>query len=165
VLSLPEVGPAPDDDRVQLILQPLSRVAVSYRNGLWNKADAAILPLTLATLERTVFERQGPIYGWKFFNTSVEEDFAPWSHRLSLDVEFEGRRGQAENTLNLSQDNDPYLEIRIWFGELRIFDPNRNEMSLESFIAGGRRWWDGLYSGDERTRGAGIVLLKSDREE
>ncbi len=63
-------------------------------------------------------------------------------------------------SLDLSHDLDPYLQVRLWFEEFRLFTPVREEIALQKFIADGKRWWDALYSGDERTSGFGIVPLK-----
>jgi hypothetical protein len=158
VLTLPEQGPAPDDCRVQLILQPVSRIAASRRDGMWNDEKAMVLPLSVEQLESAVVDVQAPVYGWSFFNIPDREGFAPWAHRLSLDIKPVSER--TENTLNLQQDINPFLKLRIWFGELRIFGPDRREVPLQAFIEGGRRWWDGLYAEDPRTQGAGIVPLK-----
>jgi hypothetical protein len=156
VLTLPAAeGPAPEDSRVQLILQPLSRLCASYRNGYWNDEAAEVLPLTPQQLQELIVTVQDPVYGWDFFNSSDEDDFLPWADRLSLDI----RPSPAEplNTINLFQDRNPVLDVRIWFGQLRIFGPDRKEIDPQSFIDGGRRWWDAMYAGDPRTKGSGIV--------
>lgn len=162
VLSLPVDGPPPEDPRVKLILQPLSRLCASYRSGLWNDDNAEVLPLTIDQLERKVLQRQGSIYGWEFFNIPDEKGFAPWAHRLSIDT-ISGAQ-QPLNSINLFQDENPFLEVRIWFGELRIFGPNRKEISLQDFIDGGQRWWDGMYTKDPRTNGAGIFPIDPKKE-
>ena len=64
VLSLPEGnGPAPEDGRVQLILQDLRRVAASFRDGNWNDKEAKVLPLTREELEAQVLWWNGNIRG------------------------------------------------------------------------------------------------------
>jgi len=159
VLSLPEEAPPPEDSRVQLILQPLHRIAASCRNGFSNDQTARTIPLTAKQLEEIVFGRQSAIHGCEFFNIPNEgHGFSSWSDRLSLDIEL--FKKESANTINLFQDTNPFLQIRIWFNDILIFNPMQEQIPLEQFIAGGERWWKGLYAGDPRTKGAGIVPLK-----
>src|SRR5262245_32108018 len=44
VLTLPEIGPAPDDRRVQFLFRPVGRVAASLRDGRWDDPGAPIVP-------------------------------------------------------------------------------------------------------------------------
>jgi hypothetical protein len=152
VLSLPEEGQPPEDPRVQLILQPLHRIAASCRNGFSKDKNARAIPLTAKQLEEIVFGRQTAISGCEFFNIPSEGNgFSSWSHRLSLDIELSKK--ESANTINLFQDTNPFLQIRIWFSDLLIFDSLQQQIPLEQFIAGGERWWKGLYAGDPRTKG------------
>jgi hypothetical protein len=50
-----------------------------------------------------------------------------------------------------------HLDSGAWFGELQVFDDQRNEIALEDFIATGVRWWEGFRTGDRRTEEHGIV--------
>jgi hypothetical protein len=158
VLSLPEEGPVAADSRVVIVFEPLIRIVASHRSGLWNDEKAEIIPLTVEQLMRKIVECQQPIYGWEFFNIDDEEGFERWADRLSIDLQLSGT--VPENTINLFQDIDPFLEVRIWFGNLRILGPDLAEIPLQTFVEGGRRWWDGLHVCDPRTMGAGIVPLK-----
>ncbi|MFA9475255.1 MAG: hypothetical protein ACERJ2_11920 [Filomicrobium sp.] len=44
VLTLPLVGPPPDDRRIQFVFHPIGRVAASLRLGDWNDAGAKVVP-------------------------------------------------------------------------------------------------------------------------
>ncbi len=166
LLTLPESGPAPDDPRVQLLLQPVGRVAASLRVGRWDNLAAPVEPFALNELLDIVQSfQQGRIYGWKFFDVPPEDNFAKWEDRLSLDERF----GDDGNTHTLAlfqetfgQQQDRHLDICIWFDELTIFGPERQQLDIDEVIAGGKRWWDGLFSGDSRSQEAGIYPLKDD---
>ncbi len=161
VLALPaDSGPPPDDPRVQLILQPVGRIAASFRHGNWDDTDARVESFELDRLAEVVasFEQQA-VYGWEFLDVPEEADFASWRNRLSLD--WRSEPGGTEHTLDLFQegtwDASRHLDLRFWFDELRIFGPNRLEVAFDDFTAAGVRWWDGLHSNDPRTGGHGIV--------
>lgn len=166
LLTLPESGPPPDDPRVQLILQPVGRVAASLRRGRWDDRSAPVEPFALNELLDVVQSfKQGPIYGWEFFDVSSDEGSAIWEDRLSFDERF-GDDGNT-HTLTLFQETfgqqqDRHLDICIWFDDLTIFGPERQQLDIDEVIAGGKRWWDGLFSGDTRSQEAGIYPLKED---
>ena len=155
VLSLPPGGgPPPQDSRVSIILSPVGRVAASLRSGSWDDPEAAAVPFALEDLLPTIQSFGSlPIYGWEFID--VDARFKEWSKRLSLD-ECLGDDGQA-HSIRLFQDGvTRYLDLRIWFDRLRVFRPDQSEIPIQVFIADGKRWWDGLHSGDSRTRESGI---------
>jgi hypothetical protein len=160
VLTLPDDElPEPDDPRVQLILQPIGRIAVSLRAGRWDDASAQVVPVSHVDLGAVVesFGQQS-IYGWDFLDVPDSEGLAGWADRLSLD--WYGDPAAMSHSLTLFQEDlteDRHLDLRIWFAELRIFDANRAEIPFDEFTAGGIRWWDALHAGDERTKGHGIV--------
>jgi hypothetical protein len=56
------------------------------------------------------------------------------------------------------------LDVRLWFDEFILRNPAGDEIALADFIAGGKRWWDGLYAGDTRIDGSGIFPLGSKRK-
>jgi hypothetical protein len=160
-LSLPpDGGPEPADPRIQLVLQPIGRIAASLRQGAWDDDEAAVAPLGLERLHAAVagFGQQ-PIYGWEFLDVPEEKNFARWRDRLSLD--WHGTGAGLAHTLDLFQESGTgerrHLDLRLWFDELRIFGPDRAEIAFDDFTAGGVRWWDAMYAGDERTKGHGIV--------
>lgn len=161
VLTLPDAGAASDDARVQFQFHGVGRVAASLRHGRWDDAKARVDTFPLARLLEVVQSFNGlPIYGWEFFDVH-EQHFAKWSDRLSLD--FRCATGGSKHSISLFQDGgDRILDICLWFEDLSIHSPLGVNIRLEDFIAGGRRWWDAFYQGDERTAGAGIIPLKND---
>jgi hypothetical protein len=66
--------------------------------------------------------------------------------------------------LLLSPDGrDEALAFCIWFDDLEIRMRGVEVISIDEFGAGGKRWWDGLRDGDERTQGSGIYLIGDER--
>lgn len=158
VLSLPEdSGPPPEDSRVQLILEGVSRVAASLRAGFWNDSSAEVILFELERLLEVVTGFKTPVYGWEFLDVPPEKNFASWENRLSLDWV----RGPYEHahTLQLFQAGnapDRHLDLQFWLESIRAFRPTGEEIDFDEFTAGGQRWWDGLYAGDPRTADSGI---------
>ncbi|MEV6037941.1 hypothetical protein AB0L65_42800 [Nonomuraea sp. NPDC052116] len=159
VLTLPAEGPAPDETKIVLLLDGVSRVAASLRNGWWNDAEATVEVLSLPDLDTAVRDFGGnSIYGWEFINPP-EEIWADWRERLSLDANLS--EDPAPHVLDLFQERSSgsprHLDLRVWFRELRVCRGAGEEVPLQEFIDGGVRWWDGLYAGDPRTTGKGII--------
>ena len=158
VLTLPEDGPSPADRRRQFRFSPVGRVVASLRNGTW---DDDSLPAEAFTIEQLLPMVQSfggcPIYGADFMDS--ETGFSRWSGRLSFDFTCDSRATEHSITLCQEEGFERVLHIRLWFRDLQIRDALGNEIALDEFIAGGKRWWDGLRSGDPRTEGFGISLL------
>lgn len=156
VLTLPAESSAPDDTNVVLRLDGVGRVAASLRKGRWDDTGATIEPLSLPALETAVRDFGGnPVYGWEFIDPP-EESWADWSDRLSLDANLSNE--PAPRVLELFQEGGTrHLDFRIWFQDLRIYRGTGEGVPLQEFIDGGVRWWDGLYAGDPRTGGNGII--------
>ena len=77
--------------------------------------------------------RNGLQTGWEFFNIR-ENRFHDWENRLSFDWTSDLSEGLT-NTLDIFQEgNDRHIDIRIWFDELSIFDPNTQQVPLAEFI-------------------------------
>jgi hypothetical protein len=160
VMTLPEAGLPPHDSRVQFIFSPLGRVAASLRLGRWNDSEAEVVPFQIDGLLSVVKGFGGlPIYGWEFFDVH-EKDFVRWSDRLSFDYRG-GTEGLEHSILLFQEGHDRHLDLCLWFDTFEIRDPEGKEISMVDFIVGGKRWWDGLYSGDERTSNSGIIPLKN----
>ncbi len=158
VLRLPaDEGPPPSDPRVQFVLEPVGRIAASLRHGNWDDAAARVEEFELDRLEKVLatFE-QASIYGSEFLDVPEKDGFARWAERLSLD--WRSEPGGTSHTLDLFQElgGSRHLELRLWFDELRIFDPDGHEIAFDNFTAAGVRWWDGFHAGDPRTDGEGI---------
>ena len=157
VLTLPQDGPAPDDSRVQMLLRPVGRVCASLRSGRWDDLQAHVEKFELSELLKIVQSFGGqPIYGWKFFDLE-EFNFEEWSDRLSLD--WHGNSSAMEHNITLFQEGsvpERILDLRIWFKEITFHRANGELIKTEDIITGGKKWWDGLHSGDKRTAGHGI---------
>jgi hypothetical protein len=161
VLTLPEAGPPPLDARLQFIFSPVGRVAASLRHGTWDDATAKVESFPIEQLLQVVEQfKGGSIYGWEFIDVDESKDFRKWLDRLSLD--FRSGEDGLSHTIDLfqSMDSSLHLDVRLWFDEFVIRNPDNQEVPLDDFIAGGKRWWDGLYGGDQRTQGHGIAPLK-----
>ena len=137
-----------------LRLQGVGRIAASLRHGLWNDDSAEVEPFSLEQLSDVVLSFKGvPIYGWDFIDPS-DGSWEHWKDRLSLDDHLSS--GGTEHYIDLFQAGGTarHLDLRVWFDDLTLYDMARNVISIEEFGAGGRRWWDALYAGDERARDA-----------
>ena len=163
VFSLPEEGPPPDDPTIQFLLLPVGRVVASLRLGRWDDLDAVIVPVALEDLSDVVSSfNQQPIYGWQFFDRQ-EVELPKIGNRVSMD--WRSGEGGATHSLFLFQEgNERHIDLIIWFDDMTIRDPEGRVVSIDAFAAAGKRWWDGLYAGDPRTKGCGIVPLKDDRQ-
>jgi hypothetical protein len=122
---------------------------------------APIEPFELESLDDVVTSFGGSsIYGWEFFD-SPDKCWSHWKDRLSLDVNFEG--GSDLHVVDLFQEsatgNDRHLDVRIWFKVLAAYDYELNPIPLQEVAAGGRRWWDAMYSGDPRAESHGSIRL------
>ena len=159
VLTLPLEGPSPDDSRVQFLFYPVGRVAASLRLGHWDDPGAEVVPFEIGQLLEIVESFKLPIYGWKFFD--LEDDFDTWKGRLSADYCL-GDDGMSCSITLHQERPDRHLDLRIWFDTLKLRNAAGNMLEMDDFIAGGKRWWDGLYSGDPRTEGSGISPFKSE---
>jgi hypothetical protein len=147
VLSLPPEGDEPEDPRVQILLSPVGRVWAGRAK------EGAIRSFGVEQFLSVVQEFGGlPIYGWEFFDTAFEE-----RQESSLDLRISTEEGLSHH-LSLVQAGGPSdaLKFTIWFDALELRRPTGEAIGIADFIAGGRRWWDGLHSGDPRTSGHGI---------
>jgi hypothetical protein len=160
VLTLPEQGPPPHDSRVQFLFRPVGRVAASLRNGTWDDFSAEVVPFTIDKLLEVVLGFGGlPIYGWEFFDVH-EAQLAYWGNRFSLDWRS-GENGVSHSIRVFQEDGfNRYLDLLVWFDDFEIRRPDGIVIPLRDFVTGGKRWWDGLKSGDPRTHGVGIIPLK-----
>jgi hypothetical protein len=153
-LTLPPSGPPPDDRRILIVLEPVGRVRVRRVS-----AGGEVLPVPLAELSAVVESFGGlPIYGWEFIDTEIPP-LTP--AELSADAVL-GSDGHT-HTLHVFQDAVHLgLDLWLWFDVLECRTLGGEVLPLADVIAGGKRWWDGLFSGDPRTAGTGIVPLKGD---
>jgi hypothetical protein len=159
VLTLPEIGPPPEDSRLQIQFHGVGRVAASLRDGRWDDPKARVETFPLERLLEIVQSFRGlPIYGWEFFDIH-DEGFLKWSDRLSLDLRCSPT--DSEHSIILFQaGGNRILDICIWLNEFTIHSPSGSIVKIEDFISGGKRWWDALHAGDGRVSGRGIFSLK-----
>jgi hypothetical protein len=130
------------------------------RHGNWDDAAARVEEFALDRLDAVVasFEQQS-LDGSEFIDVPETASFARWSDRLSLD--WRSEPGGSSHTLDLFQEvgGSRHLDLRIWFDELQIFDPEGGVIAFDDFTAAGVRWWDGFHAGDPRTDGEGIYRI------
>jgi hypothetical protein len=159
VLTLPPEGPHPEDPRVQFVFQPVGRVFASLRAGSWNDTSAALIPVTLDRLLEVVQTFGGlPVYGWEFFDTP-DPRLGNAADRASLD--WRSSPNGTSRSISLFQEGHKrHLDLIIWFDSFELFDAHGAPITVEAFIEGSKRWWDGLYAGDPRAVGSGIQPLE-----
>jgi hypothetical protein len=166
VLTLPEVGPEPEDRRTVLSCEGVSRVLASLRHGRWDDETAPVEELRLQDLPLTVrsFGSQ-PIHGWDFLDLP-ESGNAAWKRQASID--FSVGQGRGEHSIDVFQESvagpPRHLDLRIEFDELTVRDATGESLELEDFAAGGRRWWAALETSDPRVEGHGITRPESDSD-
>lgn len=159
VLSLPEVGPPPEDRRFQFLFDRVGRVAASLRDGRWDDLSAPAIPFALEDLLSVVQSFGGlSIYGWEFIDVH-EKKLARWGDRLSLDWASGGLISPHSITV-FQEDEKRNLDICIWYESLEIRNSKGTVVSIDDFVAAGKRWWKGFYEGDDRTNSFGMVPLK-----
>lgn len=160
VLALPPDAPERDDGRVLLVLEPVGGIAASLRHGTWDERSARVERFGVDEIHGIVAQVAGnPIYGWEFFDAPAKS-FRTWSDRLSLDWHSDLPDGR-NHSLDLFQEADSHLDLRIWFDGLRIVRADGTEVPLETFVSEGRRWWDAFHRHDPRTARRGLVPLRS----
>jgi hypothetical protein len=160
VLALPEEGPEPEDPRVIVRLFKVGRIACSLRHGTWNDESAQIEGFKLDDLSDVVVKLGPcPIYGNDFID-STSDDWTRSKNRLSCDESL--LNGERQHFINLFKESGMkmFLELRIWFDDLEIYDMSAKTIPLNEFTAGGRRWWIAMNAKDERVQHHGIFPLK-----
>ncbi len=98
-----------------------------------------------------------PVYGWEFFDIHKRE-LSRWGRHLSLNWQS-GTDGLARSICVFQcSEAEPvqHLDLCVWFDELEVRRPDGSLVPLEEFAAGGRRWWNAFYAGDQRSEGHGI---------
>ncbi|MGO9558630.1 MAG: hypothetical protein ACLPQS_05970 [Acidimicrobiales bacterium] len=166
VLTLPEIGPEPEDRRTVLLCEGVSRIVASLRHGRWDDESSPIEELRLQDLPLTVrsFGSQ-PIYGWDFLDLA-ESGNSAWKRPASID--FSVGQGRGEHSIDVFQESavgpPRHLDLRIEFDELTVTDASGQSLELAEFAAGGRRWWAALQAGDPRVDGHGITRPDSQSE-
>ena len=137
-----------DDNRFRIEFNDYGRIALSYRNGLWDDKNAKIEIIKPSELKSKFKDLiLDSMYGWEFINLE-EKHFTDWSDRISLD-EINKSEWSEMNTIDLFAEqvgkNEVTIDIRIWFSNFRIFDINDKELTKEEFAENGKRGWNQLY--------------------
>lgn len=162
ILWDPESGPATDDLRFQLVLEPVGRVVASLRHGSWDDRKAVVEPLTIRDLPG-VFRLRGDrsIYGSQFFDVAPkgrrearDSWFVREAGRLSLDWRA-GGDGHS-HTLDLFSEGyadnaESHLDLRLWFDDLWVYRPGQGRIAIHELVAGARRWWEAWEEEGART--------------
>ncbi len=158
VLTLPKKGPAPEDRRVHILFRPVGRVVVSLRLENWDGRGVEHVEAPLLEIDELLSTVQSfggaAVYGYDFFD-SHDQILKNRRNHLSLDWNS-GTDGLQHSVTLFQEVGKRYLDLIIWFDEMQIRAPDASVISIAKFCAGGKRWWDGLYSGDSRTQGVGI---------
>lgn len=159
VLSLPKHGPMSDDRRVSIVFKPVGRVVASLRNAHWSDPNEEAVPFEIASLLEVVtsFDNHS-IYGWDFVDADIE-DQSDWMNRLSLDWSS-GDDGRTHSITLFQDQHNRILDLCVWFDRIELFDSSQKRIRLQDFVDDGKRWWEALHSGDERTKAMGILPLK-----
>jgi len=156
VLTLPEEGPAPEDRRVQLLFRPVGRVSAGYWQRENPDAPWQLIPFGIDQLLDVVQALDHPaVEGWSTFDI---DDSSLRAEDRGPSLDWESGPDGREHSITIGPiGRDQALDLTVWFDALEVRTPTGEVIPLDEFIAGGKRWWDGLHSGDERTRGYGIL--------
>jgi hypothetical protein len=156
VLTLPKVGPVPADRRAQLLFGNLGRVAAGYWKRIASNAPWEVVPFGIGDLLAIIRGLGKPaVHGWNFIDID-DASLRPSENRPSL--EWSSEPGGRSHSITISPLGEVWaLDLTVWFDVMEVRSPAGESVGLDDFIAGGKRWWDGLHAGDERTRGFGIV--------
>jgi hypothetical protein len=153
VLSLPAGGAPRTDRRVDVELGGVSRIAASLRFHWWTitEPEQTVLPLTLDGLDEAVKTFGGSsLHGWEFFD--LPERSWQWRGLLSFDAELADESAPHILEFTLQEGiNNRELDVRVWFGEVGVREPDGSSVALSEFIADGKRWWDAHDHYDLRT--------------
>jgi hypothetical protein len=156
VLTLPENGPPPDDRRVQILFSPVGRVAASFWQRATDETPWEVTTFKVEELLKVVQDvGKVSLKGWNYIDV---DDKALRSSEKRLSLEWEsGVDGRAHSITVSPLAQHHVLDLSAWFDSLEVRLPSGAEVKFEDFIAGGKRWWDALHAGEERTKGFGIV--------
>jgi hypothetical protein len=156
-------GKVPEDNRVQIILKPVGKFIITLRNGNWKDEITKIIKFKPEQISKIFEEVRGcPIYGWEFFNT-IETDSGKKEEKPICKYKSKSNNGLA-NTLAFGSDDTSgkrSIDFKFWFDKLEVFSPSYESITIENFIANGKRGWDSIYGGGEATKQFGIFPMKN----
>jgi hypothetical protein len=160
LLALPE-GPEPmTEPRVLFLFGNIKRVIVSFRDGAWNDPLARVLPVEPDALLAVCRELGAQaIYGWEFLG-GAERALAEWGDRISLDWRAPEAEASTYSFAAFQEGVERHLDFAFWFDTIECRTPSGVPVALDELAAAGRRFWDGVHAGDQRTSESGIVAGK-----
>jgi hypothetical protein len=133
----------PVDNRVLFVFKNIGRIAASLKND--QNSEAIIFPPEKLPQMLSCFKHE-QIYGWEFIDNE-EKLYKDWKDNKSFDLILDSNY-RKQHTIDLFQE-DKYsnrnINLRIWFDDIVIVDSVNNHISLETFIANGKRGWGKLY--------------------
>lgn len=152
LLSLRESSPAEVKRQVELRLTEVSRVVVSLSENGTNRQ------IRLQDISDIVASFRGqPIYGWEFIDSANSTVSGSLKQPM---LDYRTGVGVATHVLHLFQDDQSRrLDILISFDQLQFVAIDGQDISITEIIAAGKRWWDGVFAADPKTRGHGIEPL------
>lgn len=162
VLALPAYGPVDPDTRRALVFTGVSRLRVLLRaDRSFSRDYGNAIALPDAESADAFLASVGwsnPMYGWSFLDDpQLTQD---WPEHLSLVLD--AGTGPAAHTLywfcecgreEPGGDSAYCIEGDIAFERLDVEHADGTVLPLTSFVADGRRWWEGFQSGDPRVSG------------
>jgi hypothetical protein len=132
---------APADPRLLISLQPIGRIAVSWRRASWNDESAPAEPLHPDELAARI----AGFWQEAVYSKIIDGDpnrFDQGLQRLSMDLDLGVAR---EHTMDLFQEGDPdFIELRVWFDNLTLYRQMHGrlvELSLDDVASMARAAW------------------------
>jgi hypothetical protein len=155
-------GEFPLDTRIILDFVQIGRISASYRLGKWNDETAIIKKITNEQELTKALKELSPDSMYRI------EFFEKWSNQISFDYTTE-KNLDGFNTIDLFAEQfiTPVttVDIGIWFKALKAYTIDNRELSIEEFIARGRRGWDRLSLGGLSTKGHRIWGIEDNEKE
>ena len=160
VFYIAENGQVPTDRKVIIHLKSISRISASLRHYDKNDKYLKTEKFDISDFEKLIRSFGGPsVYGSNFIRPG-NESLPSWAENVSLELSLGDDEGNF--MIDLFQwDDSRKLDFRIWFNDLKISRAsNEQEISIDEFIVGGKRWWEAFNKNDPRTQGFGMFPLK-----
>lgn len=148
-------GTIPNDSRVKITFENVSRIAALLKLGEWNERKAPIKTLSIENISNEIRKFEGQeMYGWEFINVpKSEKDFHKWEKTASLDVKFQSKNNTT-NTIDIFSEhfseNPKTLNLRIWFEKFKIESMSGELIDEVQFIVRGLRSWNKLFNGTHK---------------
>ena len=110
----------------------------------WLFPDVELSPVEMDDLGALVrsFEDQ-PVFSFESITIPYMADFVD-SITSPSSFYWNSSLGNGADTFTLTRTDDRILELCAWFDYLEIRDDRGVEIEIEEFIAGSRRYWEGM---------------------